>query len=707
MTVQMIKDRMMRKFLFVITVLLLSISACRSQEMASQAKIVINETDSPSMTEEATFPIPETDTISPTITPEVQVEVDRPAEGQIVFYSERDGNAEIYTMSPDGSDQQRLTSNPYEDVSPVWSSDGSKIVFISDRDDPNPGECFPDCRYQLYSIDADGSNEVRLIETELSVHHPDWHPDGSKLSFDVEFGLEGNIYVLDLNSGEVQLLIEDGFWADWSPDGTQVAYSTNRDGNIDIYVADADGNNPRRLTDNPRKDLFPAWSPDGEKIAFMAGQGGTRQLYVMDADGSNQRQVTEQGAVSEDPAWSPDGDWIVFQSNRDGNYEIYTLNLEQELQGGDEISVQRLTNTVRGDYWASWRPGASSGSNAIVFEKSPQVFPSVPTWKIGLDDFDADGDLDAVFANGQRNLSQIWLNDGRGIFIDTGQELGRYGHGVDTGDVDGDGDPDIIISTHTDLPTRVYLYEGKAVFQEMEGAFDANIGFSVDLFDLDKDGDLDAVGEDIQSVNIYLNDGLGKFTKSDLTFPLTTAWGDLDSDGDIDVLIKEEGIGYSVQLNDGQGNFTRYWACEEPEAMNIGAMALNDVDGDGDLDAIITNGHHRTNSYPVQIYLNGGTGQFTDSGQRLNAVRNAGVSLGDLDGDGDPDLVLADFEEPCQIWLNDGNGVFTDSGFRFGGDQFYRHIHLADLDGDSDLDIFLATFGTGEGPNEIWFNQQQ
>jgi hypothetical protein len=88
-------------------------------------------------------------------------------------------------------------------------------------------------------------------------------------------------------------------------------------------------------------------------------------------------------------------------------------------------------------------------------------------------------------------------------------------------------------------------------------------------------------------------------------------------------------------------------------------------------------------------------------------VTNAGVSLGDLDGDDDLDLVLTDYMEPCQIWLNDGGGTFADSGFRFGDDQFYRHAHLADLDGDGDLDIFLATFGMRAGPNEVWLNQSR
>lgn len=343
-------------------------------------------------------------------------------------------------------------------------------------------------------------------------------------------------------------------------------------------------------------------------------------------------------------------------------------------------------------------------STSTVFEKSAQTFASVPTWKIGLGDLDGDGDLDAVFANGQANHSQVWLNDGNGTFVDSGQQLAQYGHGIDVGDLDGDGDLDVFLTSHKDSrPSKVYLNDGHALFED-SGQDYLDVGFRLDLADTDTDGDLDALADDNSVTKIYLNDGAGHFSLGETMLPPASFSGDLDGDGDVDLLFKEERVGYTAMLNDGAGNFSRHSAYEDSTAMDMGDAGLGDVDGDGDLDAVITNGHFQSTSHPALVLLNDGSGRFTDSGQRLSAVSNAGVSLGDLDGDGDLDLVLADHEEPSQVWLNDGMGQFTDSGFRFGNDQFYRHTHLGDLDGDGDLDMFLAAFGMNRGPNEIWFN---
>ena len=679
----------MKKLSILNLVFILAISACQNASSGTPTTRPATETALPVSATSTAFP----------------VEPRLPGEysGIIAFYSDRDGNPEIYTLHADGSGLARLTNDPAFDDSPAISPDGTRIAFLTARHDPNPQ--FPNLKYELYVMDVDGGNPQRLTTTDAAEDHPAWSPDGSRIIFDADYDADGfyEIYTIQPDGSNLTRRTSNAAndqFADWSPDGAQIAFSSERNGNWDIFVMNADGSDQRPLTDSADWELFPAWSPDGTRIAFNALVPRSRNtdIFVMNADGSDERQLTDTPRFDENPAWSPDGTQIAFQTERDGNFEIYVMN-------ADGSDPHPLAKNAYEDFWPSWGPVSAPRSSEMRFKKSEQNFASVPTWKIGLADFDQDGDLDAIFANGHLNDSEVWLNNGRGFFTDTGQSLGKYGHGVAIGDVDGDGDPDIIISTHENyMPRRVYLNDGKALFQELAGAFNRNIGFSAELFDLDGDGDLDAVGEGPDSTSIFENDGTGMFTPGEMALASNTTWGDLDSDGDVDVLVKEEGVGYTTIRNDGGWRFSQLWELADANAMRLGNVALGDVDHDGDLDAVITNGHYQTTSHPALIFLNNGIGQFTDSGQRLSAVRNAGIGLGDLDNDGDLDLVLADYMEPCQIWLNDGNGVFTDSGFRFGDDQFYRHVHLGDLDGDGDLDIFLATFGVSEGPNEIWFN---
>ncbi|HBY08533.1 MAG TPA: hypothetical protein DEH22_12395, partial [Chloroflexi bacterium] len=107
-------------------------------------------------------------------------------------------------MNPNGSDQRRLTFNESDEYSPVWSPDGAQVAFISDRDDPNSGKCAHACFYQLYVINADGSGERKLLETKFSTLHPDWHPDGARISFDTESNLQGDIYVVNADGSGLE-----------------------------------------------------------------------------------------------------------------------------------------------------------------------------------------------------------------------------------------------------------------------------------------------------------------------------------------------------------------------------------------------------------------------------------------------------------------------------------------------------------------------
>lgn len=276
------------------------------------------------------------------------------ASGQIAFYSHRDGNIEIYAMNADGSDQRRLTTNEFNDYSPAWSPDGSQIVFISDRDDPEADSCTQSCYYQLYIINADGSDERKLVGTDFSTLHPDWHPQGAQMSFDSEVNLQGDIYVINADGSDLSLLIEDGFWADWSPDGSQLVFASRRDGSIELYLANADGSDQRRLTQNDRFEVFPDWSPDGRRIAFTVLEH--RAIYILDVDGGHEQRLTQQGNA-ENPAWSPDGAWIAYQSSNDGDFEIYITNVDRALESGETPNAVQLTDNQAGDIWPAWGNG--------------------------------------------------------------------------------------------------------------------------------------------------------------------------------------------------------------------------------------------------------------------------------------------------------------------------------------------------------------
>jgi hypothetical protein len=357
----------------------------------------------------------------------------------------------------------------------------------------------------------------------------------------------------------------------------------------------------------------------------------------------------------------------------------------------------------------------SKVNQPFSLEKSPQTFDPVWSFQPGLGDLDNDGDLDVILPNMGRNFSQVLFNNGKGEFEDSGQKLTQQGHGVGIGDLDGDGDLDCVITcagygennVYTYKPTKFYLNEGKGFFQDsgldLGDGVENRGGYVIGLSDVDGDGDLDFLkGLWRDPAKIFLNDGQGRFSDSGKTLPKDSFLGDLDGDGDLDVFAKEAGIGYRTLLNNGALEFVEYWKGEDVQSIgSIKDAALGDLDGDDDLDVFITNGD-RSGSYPSSVWINDGTGRFTDSNQQFGSTFFGWVVLGDLNGDGSLDAFISNFRQPNQIWLNDGIGNFLDSGLSLGAEETTRGCALGDLDGDGDLDVFVANFR--KGSNEIWFN---
>jgi len=129
--------------------------------------------------------------------------------------------------------------------------------------------------------------------------------------------------------------------------------------------------------------------------------------------------------------------------------------------------------------------------------------------------------------------------------------------------------------------------------------------------------------------------------------------------------------------------------------------ALGDLDGDGDLD-LVTAGRDGNGNTPTEIWFNDGNGTFSNT-QGISGLNVRDVALGDLDGDGDLDLVLG-VEGANRVYLNDGTGSFADAGVALGGSVATFAVVLGDLDGDGDLDVIFGNYGDSRPLDEVYRN---
>lgn len=286
--------------------------------------------------------------------------------GTIAFASNRSGNYDIYLMSTDGLEVQRLTADPSDDRSPAWGPEGT-LLFVSDR---RAGD------RNIWRMQADGRGQIPLTNHPASDYMPAWSPVAKRIAFVSNRDGNDEIYLLEADGSNPRRLTFNEAYdgqPSWSPLGDRLAFTSNRGGNWDIYTIDSNGAGLTRLTQDPARDWYPAWSPTGRHIAFVSDRSGTNQLYLMNAQGGNIQQLTDLPGGVEHPTWSPDGAWLAFvaytgQGGGVNMREIYLIS----VAGGQPV---RLTANADDDSEPAWyRPPMPLAPGAPVPTPPPVGF---------------------------------------------------------------------------------------------------------------------------------------------------------------------------------------------------------------------------------------------------------------------------------------------------------------------------------------------
>lgn len=326
-------------------------------------------------------------------------------------------------------------------------------------------------------------------------------------------------------------------------------------------------------------------------------------------------------------------------------------------------------------------------------------------------DFDGDGDLDLVVANGRHWPQQNYLffNQGKGrynVAKPLGMEL-ETSYASEVADLDGDGDLDIVIG-NDNAPSWVWLGDGDGNFARHMSLGSPTSLRSVTLADVDNDADIDVLMNCRGRPNqIFLNDGKANFnnsfpfgTSSDST--LCVAVADLDRDGHADlVLANRDGQANAILMGKDNHDFAKPRLFGNPKASSR-SVVVSDFDNDGHLDWAVGN-----LGGADEVFLGDGTGAVRG---RIVFGEESGntyaLKVADMNGDDRADIVACHSGQSNAVYLNsksDGDMLPVFRKLEFGADEDATYgCTTGDFDNDGDIDIAVANSGS---LNQVFLNQ--
>ncbi|MCA9216769.1 MAG: VCBS repeat-containing protein [Planctomycetales bacterium] len=458
--------------------------------------------------------------------------------------------------------------------------------------------------------------------------------------------------------------------------------------------------------------------PFVETVVYNEGISRSQSVQTADLDGDGDIDATALSA----------GDLLTFLNDGSGGFgdpikstgtlpgDARSLLLADFDGDGDVDAIAGSIGNEEADH-STVTLFQNDGTGNLILNTTALLLSSEDGFvdDIAMGDIDGDGDMDVVAAG--RGSSQVFLlkNVGGGEFAAPMVVSGDFlePRAVHVTDMDGDGDMDIVgTASYEDTEGHhVFWYEnsdGKGTF----GSDPASIVDTpaeprfLDSADIDGDGDMDLVvpfqGVDANAIGLITNTNGVLDTAVALAVNLDgverTRFVDIDGDSDLDIMATVDNAGQVIWLEntDGAGTFSEVKFVSE-DTVQASGLSIADLDGDGDMDAMSTSQF----AAQVSVHLNDGSGTFATSTLTPdNAIDPNFVLLADIDGDGDQDFVgQSDFDFEIAWYENDGTGIFGGQNMIVDYDYppnpdltptVWWDIQAGDMDGDGDVDIITS-----------------